>query len=328
MFLMICVINALVGLSTSQHHLRARPGPWRNRIQWENNGRLYSLLSTGSQYRSPAQNRRRTQLLLTTRNGVNRLQSPVAHGRSISAGDFEDAAGVQSQHNYLSQMDASVLGSDAGSYLLASGRPGTYSQSTRDTVAARYRLHQASPNGSSEPAFTGIQEFSGSGVPRGGRSTPGYSVQPSTASPLRSSDFTHSRGGWIRPETSDPFTRSTATSRWGTVAEEGGNVRRPPLQTSLGFARSAHRAPSPDPDVTPTPLSGNSVEIHFPRQRQDTIRTVDRSDPRDPHSIHHRNSVFYNVYQPDRRNRIPARPPPAPGYGTRFFYNGTTDRGH
>ncbi|XP_031719987.1 lysyl oxidase-like 5a isoform X2 [Anarrhichthys ocellatus] len=48
-------------------------------------------------------------------------------------------------------------------------------------------------------------------------------------------------------------------------------------------------------------------------------------DPQDPHSIHHRNSVFYNVYPPDRRNRITVRPPPGPGYGTRFFHNGLPD---
>ncbi|KAE8294168.1 Protein-lysine 6-oxidase [Larimichthys crocea] len=38
-----------------------------------------------------------------------------------------------------------------------------------------------------------------------------------------------------------------------------------------------------------------------------------------------RNSVFYDVYPPDRRNRITVRPPPAPGYGTRFFHNGLPD---
>uniref|UniRef100_A0A8C6KYY1 Lysyl oxidase homolog n=1 Tax=Nothobranchius furzeri TaxID=105023 RepID=A0A8C6KYY1_NOTFU len=30
-------------------------GPWRHRVQWENNGQVYSLLSTGSQYHTPVQ---------------------------------------------------------------------------------------------------------------------------------------------------------------------------------------------------------------------------------------------------------------------------------
>uniref|UniRef100_A0A8C4HI48 Lysyl oxidase homolog n=1 Tax=Dicentrarchus labrax TaxID=13489 RepID=A0A8C4HI48_DICLA len=184
---LIFLLDVLVCLGTGQHHLRTRAGPWRQRIQWENNGQVYSLLSTGTQYRSPAQVRRRTQLLLTTKNSFNRLHPPVALN-------------------------------DAG-------------------------------------------------------------AQRATASPVRSPDFTHSRGGTTRSESTD------------------GNTRRVPQQTSLGDARSA-------PDST---------------------RTTDTSDPRDPHSIHHRNSVFYDVYPPDRRNRITVRPAPGPGYGTRFFHNGLPD---
>uniref|UniRef100_A0A8C4HFW6 Lysyl oxidase homolog n=1 Tax=Dicentrarchus labrax TaxID=13489 RepID=A0A8C4HFW6_DICLA len=200
----VCVcVYVLVCLGTGQHHLRTRAGPWRQRIQWENNGQVYSLLSTGTQYRSPAQVRRRTQLLLTTKNSFNRLHPPVA------------------------------------------------------------------------------------------------------------------------------LSRSTRT-RSGLPEDDSGNTRRVPQQTSLGDARSAQRAHSltritPESNVSPTALSSNSVEIHFPRPRPDSTRTTDTSDPRDPHSIHHRNSVFYDVYPPDRRNRITVRPAPGPGYGTRFFHNGLPD---
>uniref|UniRef100_A0A3B4T617 Lysyl oxidase homolog n=1 Tax=Seriola dumerili TaxID=41447 RepID=A0A3B4T617_SERDU len=183
-FLLIFLLDVLVCLGTGQQHLRARVGPWRHRIQWENNGQLYSLLSTGTQYRSPAQTRRRTQLLLTT-NNFNRVNPSVTPSRSTrTRSNLEDAARVHSHQNDLSQMDASSL------------------------------------------------------------------------------------------------TRVT-----------------------------------PELNVSPTALSSNAVEIHFPRPRPDTTRTADVSDPRDPHSIHHRNSVFYNVYPPDRRNRITARPPPGTGYG-------------
>ncbi|CDQ57912.1 unnamed protein product [Oncorhynchus mykiss] len=68
-FLLFCLLYVLVSLSTGQHHLRARMGPWRHRIQWENNGRMYSLLSTGSEYLAPAQARKLpAQLYLTTNN--------------------------------------------------------------------------------------------------------------------------------------------------------------------------------------------------------------------------------------------------------------------
>lgn len=340
--LVIFLLDALVCLATGQHHLRARVGPWRHRIQWENNGQLYSLLSTGTQYRSPAHIRRRTQLLLTTKNNFNRLHPPVELRRSTRtrSGDLEDAAGGRSQQNGVSQTDASVLGADAGQYLLASGRPGRPSQfpprlaTSGEAVAVGYRSQQAQFNGSSA-AFTTIQEFSGSGVPRGGRSTPGddAGAEQATAPLVRSQDFTHSRGGRIISisENSESTVRSPATTEWVAMAEDSGNVRRIPQQTSPGDARIAQGAHSqtritPESNVSPTALSSNAVEMYFPRPRPDTIRTTDTSDPRDPHSFHHRNSVFYNLYPPDHRNRITVRPPPGPGHGTRFFHNGEANR--
>ncbi len=338
MLVLSCLLHVLVCLGTGQHHLRARVGPWRQRIQWENNGQVYSLLSTGTQYRSPAQTRRRTQLLLTAKSNFNQLPPPVAPSRSARtrSGNLEDAARGHYQQNDISQMDASVLGADAGRYLLASGRPGTHSQPPERLAttgeAVGYRSQQAPSNGSAA-AITTIQDFSGSGVPRGGRSTLGddAGAQQATASPARSPDFTHSRGGRIRSESSESIARSPATAAWVTMTEDGGDARRIPQQTSLGDARDAQGAHSlaritPESNVSPTALSNNAVEIHFPRQRPDTA--TDMSDPRDPHSIHHRNSVFYNVYPPDRRNRITARPPPGQGYGTRFFHNGEADRRH
>lgn len=335
MFVSLCLLDVMVCLGTGQHHLRA---PWRHRIQWENNGQVYSLLSTGTQYRLPAQTRRRTQLLLTTKNTFNPVNPPVALSRSTRtrSAQLESAAGGHFPQNDHSPIDTSILGADADQYLLASGRPGTRSQSparletTREPV--RYHPVQESSNSSAAAASTAIQEFSGSGVPRGGRSTPGgdNGAQRASASPGRSPDFTHSSAGRIRSEGSDSTSRSPDASQWIAMAEDGGNPRRVPQQTSLGDTRSVHniqRAHSltrltSESRVSPTALSSNAVEIHFPRRRQDTSHTTEEaSDPRDPHSIHHRNSVFYNVYPPDNRNRI-TRPSPGTGYGTRFFHNG------
>ncbi|KAM8744997.1 lysyl oxidase-like 5a [Acanthopagrus schlegelii] len=323
---LILVLDVLVRLGTGQHHLRARAEPWRHRIQWENNGQVYSLLSTGSQYRSPAQVRRRTQLLLTTRNSFNRLHPPVALSRSSRTrpGDLEDAAGRHSQQNDVSPVDAAVLGADAGQYLLAAGPPGPRSQTGARLAASGEAAGSRSQLAPSNRSF--IQEFSGSGVPRGGRSTPGddAGAQQATASPVRSPDFAHSQGGRTRSESSE----SPATAGWVTVAaEDRGNVRRIQQQTGFGDARRAHPLTrnTAESNVSPTALSSNSVEIHFPQPRPDPARAADMSDPRDPHSIHHRNSVYYDVYPPDRRNRVTVRPAPGPGYGTRFFHNGLPD---
>ncbi|KAI3368268.1 hypothetical protein L3Q82_007985 [Scortum barcoo] len=324
-----CLLHVLVCLGTGQHHLRERGGPWRHRIQWENNGQVYSLLSTGTQYRAPAQARRRTQLLLTTKNSFNPLHPPVTVSGSTRSrpGDLMEAAGGHYQQNDMSQMDASVFGADADLYLLASGRPGTHRQPPARLAAGGGALglrSQQAPSNGSAAAFSTIQESSGSGVPRGGRSTPGEDAQRAAPSPVRSPDFTHSRSGTVRSEGSE----SAATAERVSMAEDGGTARRILQQTSLEDARGAQGAQSlsrvtAEPHVSPTALSSNAVEIHFPRPRPDAA--TDTSDPRDPHSIHHRNSVFYNVYPPDRRNRITVRPPPGPGYGTRFFHHGLPD---
>uniref|UniRef100_A0A3Q3X5H3 Lysyl oxidase homolog n=1 Tax=Mola mola TaxID=94237 RepID=A0A3Q3X5H3_MOLML len=252
-------LHGLVCLATAQHHVRARIGPWRQRIQWENNGQVYSLLSTGTRYRSAAQDRRRTQLLVTTRHGPNRFQPPPGLRRSTRtrSGDLEDAARGRAHRNDVSHTDVSVLGADAGQYLLASGRAGRPSHVAPHMATPReavgHRLREVRWNGSSEAAVP-VQEFSGSGVPRGGWSSPGEAA----ASPVRSPDFTHRR------------------------------------------ARTAPRVP-PRTRITP------------------------ETDPREPDSVHHRNSVLYNLYPPDPRNRITVRPPPGPGHGTTFFHNGLPD---
>ncbi|XP_034411859.1 lysyl oxidase-like 5b [Cyclopterus lumpus] len=50
-------------------------GPWLHRIQWENNGQVYSLMSTGSEYHAPVQSRSQSRLYVTGR----RDSMPAAH---------------------------------------------------------------------------------------------------------------------------------------------------------------------------------------------------------------------------------------------------------
>lgn len=309
--LSLCLVDVLVCLGAAQQPASARVGPWRQHIQWENNGRRYSLLSTGTQYRPLAQTRRRTQLLLTTKSTLSRASAPLALSRPISARPGDADVG-HSRGNDLGQINVSVLGSDASHYLISLGRPGASSQPppriTGEPAASRHRPHQAPSNGS---AFT-IQEFSGSGVPRGGRSAHGgdAGAQQAVASPVTS-------------PSSDSTVRSPATSEWNVMSEESGNATRHALRPRPGEARGARPAHAltragPVSDVSPTGLSSNAVDV-----RVSHPRTTGASNPRDPHSIHHRNSVFYNVYPADRRNRISAGVP-GPGYGTRFFHNGET----
>nr|XP_057929259.1 lysyl oxidase-like 5a [Doryrhamphus excisus] len=248
-FLLLSVLGVLVALSGAQHHLAsARAGPWRQRFQWESNGRVYSLLSTGTQYRPVAQSRRRTQLLLTAKN---------THSPSTSV-DLSEPA----------RPEAAVLRDQAWS-----------------------------------PSRGASQEFSG-----GERSASGDDTGAPTDAP--SVDFTQKPLGRLD---------STPQPTSGRVAvhhddDDAGRIETPNVD---------HRPVGAEP-APPSRLSSNVVEVHYSQQRTDP--DPDGSNPRDPQSIHHRNSVFYNVYPPDQRNRVPARPVlPGLGHGTRLFYNGLPD---
>lgn len=278
-----------------QHPLRTGVRPWRHRIQWENNGQVYSLLSTGTEYRAPAQVRRRTQLLLTTKSHSARLQQPqelTEPPRTTSRRAGEENNSVQNGPRYAAtrQIDA-------------------------------YRSPRVQVNITSMTSSS-PREFSGSGVPRGGRGTMGNHTGAHQATPpsIRSQSFTHSRGGRVISiaGNSETTVRSAGTARRAAVVEEAANESRGSPQNSRG----AQTPIEPTEESNGGGLFSNAVEMNASQRRPDTTRTTDTSDPRDPHSIHHRNSIFYQLYPPDSRNRLPVRPSPAQGYGTSFFNNG------
>lgn len=334
----VFLLGTLLCLAVGQHHLRTRVGPWRQRLQWENNGQVYSLLSTGTQYRLPAQSRGRTQVLLTTRNRFNQLQPPAEIRRTIQtrSGGAVDASAEHSRRNTERQADASVLGPDARQYLLVSRQPrrlipvplSLQNPGQPVFVTVRHQSQQVRHNVSAAAAFSTIHEFSGSGVPRGGRSTPGErtGTGPDAAPAVPSPNFTHSRGGRIIsiPGTSESMSLLPATAGMSGISEERGK------RTGPGDSRTGARFQTRTalgPNVSPTALPTNNVEINFSHHRQDAPQSTESSDPRDPHSIHHRNSVFYNLYPPDHRNRVNMRSP-GHGHGTRFFDNGEVERTH
>ncbi|XP_029380814.1 protein-lysine 6-oxidase-like isoform X1 [Echeneis naucrates] len=57
-------------------------GPWRHRIQWENNGQLYSLVSTGSEYQAPSRSQSRV-LVSSRRDGTRSQMSGVHRGAAL-----------------------------------------------------------------------------------------------------------------------------------------------------------------------------------------------------------------------------------------------------
>lgn len=330
------LLAALLCSAVGQHHLRTRVGPWRQRVQWESNGQVYSLLSTGTQYRLPAQSRGRAQVLLATRSGFNQLRPPAELRRTVqtrSGGAVEASAG-HSRRNAETQADESALGADARQYLLLTGQPrGVVPAPLRlpdpaqpGLVTVRRQSQQVRRNVSAPAAsFSTVHEFSGSGVPRGGRSTPGDG--PDAAPAVPSPSFTHSRGGRIEsiPGTSESLSRLPATAGMAGTSEHRGNARIAP-RTGPGHSRPGARfqtRTAQAPNVPPTAPPANTAAISPSRHRQST----GSGDLRDLRSSHHRNSVFYNLYPPDGRNRVNMRSP-GQGHGTRFFDNGEVERTH
>ncbi|KAG7267796.1 hypothetical protein CRUP_003215 [Coryphaenoides rupestris] len=101
--LLVCVLKTMVHVSSAQPDLRAPVGPWRHKIEWENHGQVYSLLSTGTEYLSPR--RRHTRLLLTSK-GRSRptvlARAPRRHQRgrvdTVEAGTTGDIGSVSRAH--------------------------------------------------------------------------------------------------------------------------------------------------------------------------------------------------------------------------------------
>lgn len=58
--------QGLIPIISGQEQRRAA-GPWRHRFQWENNGQVYSLLSTGSEYQAPVRSRNQPRVYVSSR---------------------------------------------------------------------------------------------------------------------------------------------------------------------------------------------------------------------------------------------------------------------
>lgn len=109
----LCVLCALVHFIIAQQQSpRDRPGQWRQRIQWQNNGQVYSLLSTGSQYQSPVQPRAQSRLFLSSRTDGGR-------GSQVSAGASSAGRQTREDANYVASPGANVVGREYRQGLVA-----------------------------------------------------------------------------------------------------------------------------------------------------------------------------------------------------------------
>ncbi|XP_072219822.1 protein-lysine 6-oxidase-like [Leuresthes tenuis] len=56
-------------------------GPWRHRIQWENNGQVYSLLSTGPEFQAPVRSRSHSRVYVNSRRDATSSHLPGMRSR-------------------------------------------------------------------------------------------------------------------------------------------------------------------------------------------------------------------------------------------------------
>ncbi|XP_062284943.1 lysyl oxidase-like 5b [Scomber scombrus] len=73
--------QGLLPLITGQQHQRT--GPWRQRIQWENNGQVYSLMSTGSEYQPAVRSRSQSRVYVSGRDGMRSQMAGAHRGGTI-----------------------------------------------------------------------------------------------------------------------------------------------------------------------------------------------------------------------------------------------------
>ncbi|XP_035644365.1 protein-lysine 6-oxidase-like [Oncorhynchus keta] len=325
--LLFYLLQGLAHLITGQQQPpRERVGPWRQRIQWKNNGQVYSLMSTGSEYQPLARPRSQSTVYVSTRrDGTGQTQPGTREGRvaHIRSGRVESNLGAEhlrDQTNNVLDPGSVALGHDNGQYVVPNA---PRHSGARQQPAVPYRAGVAGSPGARRysPEHTYrvnasvtalLPEFSGSGIPR--RGTPvtqdatGDARSGVHASPPRGSEAVLVPGGeyqQIRAEPEASISRQTAQmehSNSGYVVPNGRDA--PPL---------------------PRPDNSGETSIEAASNGEDMVS----DDPRNPFK-NHRNSVFYNMYPsrgrtPVVRTRRPPAPAPGTGYGTRYFQNGLPD---
>lgn len=181
-----------------------------------------------------------------------------------------------------------------------------------------------------------LQEFSGSGIPRGGRNPTRVDVslpvwRQVSVSPVRSAEITHGRGtSQARHETPEASAHPPTFGYVNNAKDAGNRQRAQRIAQAADSIPSSRRIPAPESNTSPTALSAlsnNGVEAHITRSQPQQPRRVESNnmivdygdDPTDPNK-NHQNSVFYNG-----RTREPVRLPPGTGYGTRLLHNGKVD---
>lgn len=107
----------LLPFTSGQHPYRTA-GPWRHRIQWQNNGQVYSLLSTGSEYQAPERSTSQARVYVSSRSQVPAAEPRRTESRQLRSNPAVEHGATASEHSTrlhaISRSSAYPVRSDAG----------------------------------------------------------------------------------------------------------------------------------------------------------------------------------------------------------------------
>ncbi|XP_020516113.1 lysyl oxidase-like 5b [Labrus bergylta] len=293
-FLFLYLFQGLLPLIFGQQQRTA--GPWRQRVQWQNNGQVYSLMSTGLEYQAPVRSRSQSRVYMSSRRDATRNQMPVAHrGATL-------VRPGQAESRQLRTVSGVELESVA------------QRQNFRQYVPTNGRASGATAQHPAErPYLTGAAGNSGAR-----RVIPDHTTTMNSSAAGSLTDFPGRVGG-ISGDASALHTRGGdpapgAQYQQLRTVPEAISVSRHSAPAHPTALERESAAPAPFPALT------EDVANEAAGNREDMIN----DDPRNPFK-NHRNSVFHNMYPTRGRSGARTRLPPGTGYGTRYFQNGLPD---
>ncbi|XP_070830953.1 protein-lysine 6-oxidase-like [Chaetodon trifascialis] len=263
-------------------------GPWRHRIQWENNGQIYSLMSTGLEYQAPVRSRSQSRVYVSSRRDGTRSQMSGAHRRAtlVRPGQAESR---QLRTDHAAEPGSIAPGHAVRQYAPITGRAlGTREQPER-------------PYGAGAAGYPGARRVNSE------------HSNPINASAAGSLDATalHARAGEPGPGAQYQQLRGVP---------EAMSVPAQPAQTDHSI--SAYPPTLQRESEAPAPFPAHSEDVS--NEAGGNGEGMVNDDPRNPLK-NHRNSVFYNMYPTRGRSVARTHRPPGTGYGTRYFQNGLPD---
>ncbi|CAL8279399.1 unnamed protein product [Lota lota] len=307
--LSLYVLQGLAPLITGQL-VPPRGNPWRQRIQWENNGQVFSLMSTGSEYQSPVVARPRS----FSRNYMSssRREGSTRHTVfSARDGASQRRGGHYSGPTHSQPDRTSDRVVDQGPVALGQ-------DSTRQRVHVNVRPSEVRP-----PQVLRFHRQGALGYPSARRVATEYTQRTNSSLPGTLPESPGSNV--VVPRRNGARVGLDATAPNRNSHSETGSV--PPGALSI----SRHGAPAAQPSnaeyavhavSAPNQAASNNANGVETNEAETNGDAMANDDPRNPFK-NHRNSVLYNMYPP--RGRPEVRLPPGTGYGTRYFQNGLPD---